>query len=90
VPHIEQAWVRYASAISKNVPPFLMDLYESIVLKSAHPASSELLPIRVLAIFEGLTSPTMISPFSRAIFALAWCRKSGATGISVGKGSLIA
>jgi hypothetical protein len=53
-----------------------MALYDSILLKLDHPASSTLFAILVLAIFDGLTSPITISPCSLAIFADALCRKS--------------
>ena len=41
-PHSEQTWVVRYSETSSVLPPFLMDLYESMRLKSDHPASSTL------------------------------------------------
>ncbi len=41
-PHSEQTWVVRYSETSSVLPPFLMDLYESMRLKSDHPASSPL------------------------------------------------
>jgi hypothetical protein len=40
--HSEQSWVVRYSETSSVLPPFLMDLYESMRLKSDHPASSTL------------------------------------------------
>src|SRR5215475_7782858 len=75
-PQQDVVWEVQASLASIVPPPFLMDLYENIPLRPAHPASRTLFAKRDLAIFDGLTSPTTISPYSFAIFAVTLCCQS--------------
>lgn len=75
-PQHEQVCELYRSETSRHIPPRVIALYDSMVLKSDQPASSELFAKLVRAISFGLTSPMTISPNRDAISADALCKKS--------------